>query len=220
MRKVLSLEENYDFFSAKMVEDIVILNLKENILLQATNLTAKYSLLEYLELVSKNNAIKVVLIIGSPQKRGREEYILRGLVLWIRLCPGTAFPENSWESRQEKTGPISIVNQSPIQLLFLQPIPDSADTLPKGHSSIKLNTTITNTLLSQKSVHYTTSVDMETIRTSLEVSYGVTPCLELGLSLPVAHYYSGFMDKPVREVERMFGKIRKVRQEEDANEFV
>jgi len=63
------------FFSAKMVEDIVILNLKENILLQATNLTAKYSLLEYLELVSKSNAIKVVLIIGSPQKRGREEYI-------------------------------------------------------------------------------------------------------------------------------------------------
>jgi 2-(1,2-epoxy-1,2-dihydrophenyl)acetyl-CoA isomerase len=57
-----------------MVEDIVILNLKENILLQATNLTAKYYLFEYLELVSKSNAIKVVLIIGSPQKRGSEEY--------------------------------------------------------------------------------------------------------------------------------------------------
>ncbi len=75
MRKMSALEGDYDFFSAKMVEDIVILNLKENILLQATNLTAKYSLLEYLELVSKSNAIKVVLIIGSPQKRGREEYI-------------------------------------------------------------------------------------------------------------------------------------------------
>ncbi|MCD4763926.1 MAG: enoyl-CoA hydratase/isomerase family protein [Desulfobacterales bacterium] len=74
MRKVLSLEGNYDFFSAKMVEDIVILNVKENILLQAINLTAKYYLLEYLELVSKTNAIKVVLIIGSPQKRGSEEY--------------------------------------------------------------------------------------------------------------------------------------------------
>lgn len=75
MRKVLSLEGNHDFFSAKIVEDIVMLNLKENILLQATNLTAKYSLFEYLELVSKSNAIKVVLIIGSPQKRGREECI-------------------------------------------------------------------------------------------------------------------------------------------------
>jgi len=135
------------------------------------------------------------------------------------LYSGAAFPEDSWGNWQEISGPISIVNQSPVQLLFLQPIPDRAKTLPKGDGSIGLNTTITNTLVSQKSERYTGAVDMETIRTSLEVSYGVTPCLELGLSLPVAHYYSGFMDKPIREVERMFGKIRKVRQEEDANEF-
>ena len=30
MRKVLSLEGDYDFFSAKRVEDIVILNFKRN----------------------------------------------------------------------------------------------------------------------------------------------------------------------------------------------
>ncbi|MBU4013395.1 MAG: DUF3187 family protein [Proteobacteria bacterium] len=135
------------------------------------------------------------------------------------LCPIAAFSEDTWENWQERSGPISLVNQSPIQLLFLQPIPDRADTLPKGHSSIRLNTTITNTFLSQESEHYAATVDMETIRTSLEVSYGVTPCLELGVSLPAAHHYSGFMDKPIREVERMSGKIRKVRQEEDANEF-
>ena len=29
MRKVLSLEGNYDFFSTKMVENVVILNLKK-----------------------------------------------------------------------------------------------------------------------------------------------------------------------------------------------
>ena len=139
--------------------------------------------------------------------------------LLVFLYTGAALPENSWENWQERSGPISIVNQSPIQLLFLQPVPDKADTLPKGHGSIRLNTTITNTLLSQESEHYAATVDMETIRTSLEVSYGVTPCLELGVSLPAAHHYSGFMDKPIREVERICGKIRKVRQEEDANEF-
>ena len=74
MRKVSNLEGDYDFFSAKRVEDIVILNIKENILLQATDLTAKDSLLEYLELVSESDAIKVVLIIGAPQKKGSEEY--------------------------------------------------------------------------------------------------------------------------------------------------
>jgi len=135
------------------------------------------------------------------------------------LCPIAAFSEDTWENWQERSGPISLVNQSPIQLLFLQPIPDRADTLPKGHSSIRLNTTITNTFLSQESAHYAATVDMETIRTSLEVSYGVTPCLELGVSLPAAHHYSGFMDKPIREVEMMFIKIRKIRKEKDNKEL-
>ena len=139
--------------------------------------------------------------------------------LFILLYAGVAFPENSWESWQERAGPISIVNQSPIQLLFLQPIPDRADTLPAGHGSIRLNTTITNTLVSQKSEHYTAVVDMEMIRTSLEASYGVLPGLELGLSLPAANYYSGFMDKPILEVEKFFGDPRNIREKQDANQF-
>ena len=127
----------------------------------------------------------------------------------------TAFPgdlKGNW-------APISIVNQTPTQLLFLQPTPDSADILPKGHGSIKLNTTITNTLISQESAQYTAIVDMEIIRTSLEMGYGVTSGLELGISLPVSHYYAGFMDKPIIEVERMSGKIRAARDEEDPNRF-
>lgn len=139
--------------------------------------------------------------------------------LLIFLDAGAAFPENSRENWQEKSGPISIVNQSSVQLLFLQPVPDRADTLPKGHGSMRLNTAITNTLVSQKSKHYTAAVDMEMIRTSLEVSYGVLPGLELGLSLPAANYYSGFMDKPILEVEKFFGDPRNIREKEDANQF-
>ena len=140
-------------------------------------------------------------------------------LLSIFLCPGAALPENSWKNWQERAGPISIVNQSPIQLLFLQPVPDKADTLPKGHGSIRLNTTITNTLVSQKSERYTAVVDMEMIRTSLELNYGVLSRLELGLSLPAANYYSGFMDKPILEVEKFFGDPRNIREKEDADQF-
>jgi hypothetical protein len=60
---------------------------------------------------------------------------------------------------------------------------------------------------------------MEIIRTSLEMDYGITTRLELGLSLPVSHYYAGFMDKPIIEVERMSGKIRAARDEEEPNRF-
>ncbi len=140
-------------------------------------------------------------------------------LLLIFLYPGTAFPGDSWMNWQERAGPISIVNQSPIQLLFLQPIPDRVDTLPGGYSSIRVNTTITNTLLSQKSEHYAATIDTEMIRTSLEVHYGAMPGLELGLSIPFAHYYSGFMDKPILEVEKIFGKTRAVRREEEADQF-
>ena len=139
--------------------------------------------------------------------------------LFILLYAGVAFPENSWENWQERSGPISIVNQSPVQLLFLQPAPDKAEMLPRGHGSIRLNASITNTLVSQKSKHYTAAVDMEMIRTSLEASYGVLSRLELGLSLPAANYYSGFMDKPILEVEKFFGDPRNIREKEDANQF-
>ena len=140
-------------------------------------------------------------------------------LLSIFLCPGAAFPENLWKNWQNISGPVSIVNQSPVQLLFLQPVPDRANTLPKGHGYIRLNTTITNTLVSQKSKRYTAAVDMEMIRTSLEASYGVLPRLELGLSLPAANYYSGFMDKPILEVEKFFGDPRNIREKQDANQF-
>ena len=139
--------------------------------------------------------------------------------LLVFLYTGTAFPGDSWVNWHERSGPISIVNQSPIQLLFLQPIPDRAETLPKGDGLIRLNTTITNTLVSQKSEHYTAAVDMEMIRTSLEVSYGVLPSLELGLSIPVANCYSGFMDKPILEVEKFFGDPRNIREKQNADQF-
>jgi hypothetical protein len=141
--------------------------------------------------------------------------IIIATLLFTLLGTRTAFPIDAGENWAS----ISIVNQTPTQLLFLQPTPDRADILPKGRGSIKLNTTITNTLISQKSAHYTATVDMEVIRTSLEMGYGVTSRLELGLSLPVSHYYAGFMDKPIIEVERMSGKIRATRDEEEPNRF-
>ena len=75
MKKDQNLDVKYDFFSGKRIEDIVVLSLKENLLHRTTDLDDKALLLDYLDLVSKSDAIKVLLIIGSPKKIGREEYI-------------------------------------------------------------------------------------------------------------------------------------------------
>jgi len=129
----------------------------------------------------------------------------------------SASVETDWE---EKSGPVSIVNQSPIQLLFLQAIPDSAETLPKGQSSLRLNTTITNTLLSQTSENYTGVIDMEMIRTSLELQYGVLPGVEAGISFPFVYSYSGFMDNIILDFEEsFFDSTRTVRVHQEAYKY-
>ena len=103
-----------------------------------------------------------------------------------------------------KSGPISIVNQSPIQLLFLQAVPDRAETLQKNKGLIKVNTTITNTLLSEQRDDYKGIIDLEMIRTSIDICYGILPGLEIGVSLPFAYSYSGFMDYSILDEEKGF----------------
>ena len=75
MKKMSNFEVDYDFFSGRREEDIVLISFKENLLQRSTHLDAKGQLFDYLELVSKSDAIRGVLIIGSPKKMGREEYI-------------------------------------------------------------------------------------------------------------------------------------------------
>ncbi|MBW1744605.1 MAG: enoyl-CoA hydratase/isomerase family protein [Deltaproteobacteria bacterium] len=75
MEKECDFDVTQDFFSAKKVEDIAVLSFEENLLLRAIDLQAKTSLFACLERISKNDAIKVLLIMGSPEKTGREEYI-------------------------------------------------------------------------------------------------------------------------------------------------
>ncbi len=131
------------------------------------------------------------------------------------LHAGAAFcddPENNWN---KTSGPIPIVNQSPIQLLFLQPPPDRAEIYPKNRFSINLATTMTNTLLWQDTGIYSGYVDMEMIRTSLEMRYGVFSRLEVAMSVPFMYGYGGFMDRSILEVEELFGSVRDLRGRED-----
>ena len=139
--------------------------------------------------------------------------------LWLWLQVGVAYGGDSWTRWKERSGPIPVVNQSPIQHLFLQPEPDRADLLPAGHGAIRLNTTLTNTLVAGESPPYAAMLDLEAVRTALAVTYGVLPRMEVALSLPVIHHYPGFMDRLILDVEQAFGSPRKIRGEERADEF-
>ncbi len=75
MKKILDIEGTFGFFSGEIVGDILLLDLEKNIMFQAADLKAKTVFFDYLDFVSKSDALKVVVIQNSPNKTGRNEYI-------------------------------------------------------------------------------------------------------------------------------------------------
>jgi len=143
------------------------------------------------------------------------QWVVYSLGFCFLLNPGNALCKDSRDHWDRISGPIPIVNQTPIQLLFLQAIPDRAEPLPKGRYSLGLNTAITNTLQWGKSENYSGYMDMEMIRTSLEVKYGILSGVELGMSLPFLYGYAGFMDHAIRDFEELFHATKNLREKED-----
>jgi hypothetical protein len=117
-------------------------------------------------------------------------------------------------------GPLRLVNQQPLQLLFLQPFPDRADVTPFRHFDVDLNTALTNTLLGNQR-DFTANLDLEMVRTVIALRYGVYPNFEVGLSLPIIYTYGGILDGFILGVERHFapGKERPLRKNQVAGAF-
>ena len=74
MKRKIDLESDLDFFKGEIIGSILVLSFKDNLMFRATSLEAKSTILDYLDQLSRTNAIKVVLVVSSPNKAGREEY--------------------------------------------------------------------------------------------------------------------------------------------------
>ena len=75
MNRHTVLDKDLDLFSTKRLDNIIILNLKENLMCRAVDLTARDALLDFLDWISKTDSVKVVVIISSPTKTGKKEYL-------------------------------------------------------------------------------------------------------------------------------------------------
>jgi hypothetical protein len=107
-----------------------------------------------------------------------------------------------------------------MQLLFLHPVPDSAEVTPHRHVGLHLDTALTNTLLEdQRDV--TATLDLEMVRTVLDLRYGVHPQLEVGVELPLLYTYNGILDTFILDAERVLtpGRERPVRKQQTAGAF-
>jgi len=74
MKKDTNLDIKNDYFSAKKVEEIIMISFSGNIMLFPTLLSAKEALFDYLDLVSNTNTIKVVILKGQQEGDQREDY--------------------------------------------------------------------------------------------------------------------------------------------------
>jgi len=74
MKRKIDLESDNDFFKGEIIGSVLVLNFKDNLMFRATSLAVKSTILDYLDQASRTNAIKVILIMSSPKKAGREEY--------------------------------------------------------------------------------------------------------------------------------------------------
>jgi 2-(1,2-epoxy-1,2-dihydrophenyl)acetyl-CoA isomerase len=75
MGKKLNIERTFNFFSGELIKNILLLRFRENLIFHATNLKDRNTILKYLDLVSRDDTIKVILILNSPQMASSEEYI-------------------------------------------------------------------------------------------------------------------------------------------------
>ncbi|MGD9228743.1 MAG: enoyl-CoA hydratase/isomerase family protein [Desulfobacterales bacterium] len=75
MKKYNKIEGSYDFFSGEKIDNVLVLRFKENLMLYTTELKAKITIINYLDRVSRDDTIKVILLLFSPHMKGSDEYI-------------------------------------------------------------------------------------------------------------------------------------------------
>ena len=74
MIKHTDLNTECDFFAAERIEEVILFKLKENLMSLATDLSSRDMLMDYLDRVSEDGSIKVVVMVSSLEKKGSEEY--------------------------------------------------------------------------------------------------------------------------------------------------
>jgi len=167
-----------------------------------------------MDLIQQFKSLATKLYVGAQRGLKPSRFVIYSIGFFLFSNAGNAFCKDSMDDWNRISGPIPMVNQSPIQLLFLQPTPDRAEPLPESRYSLSLTTASTNTLQWGKLDPYYGSMNMEMIRTSMELKYGISSGFEAGMSIPYVHGYGGFMDHSILEFEEFFHVARNIREKE------
>ncbi|HLZ35131.1 MAG TPA: DUF3187 family protein [Nitrospira sp.] len=102
----------------------------------------------------------------------------------------------------EGFGPFPVRNFNPLQQLVLNMPGDRAAVLRKGTLDVRLELAETAAIYREESPQAAATVKFETLRSGLFLRYGATEKLEVALEIPALYRYHGFMEGPIKAVER------------------
>lgn len=95
-KRKADLYQQHESFTTTVHDGVAVLNFVSSPMLHSTDLSARDELNDYLDVVAASEQIKVLVLFGYPDKKGREEYI--------------AFIRNAVESRTEQSRILRMCN--------------------------------------------------------------------------------------------------------------
>ena len=120
--------------------------------------------------------------------------LLAGLLSFVCAQPS---PVNA-----EGLGPFPVRNFQAIQQLVLSMPGDRAAVLKQGVLDVRLELAETASVFRDEGPQADVTMKFETLRSGLFLRYGATERWELSVEVPVLYRYRGFMDGPIKAVER------------------
>ncbi|BCA55929.1 hypothetical protein W02_30690 [Nitrospira sp. KM1] len=103
----------------------------------------------------------------------------------------------------EGFGPFPVRNFNPLDQLVLNMPGDRASVVKKGTLDIRLEVANTAVIYREENPQASATIKFETLRSGLFLRYGVHDRFEIAIEIPGYYRYQGFMDGPIKTVERL-----------------
>jgi Protein of unknown function (DUF3187) len=111
----------------------------------------------------------------------------------------------------EGFGPFPVRNFQPFQQLVMSMPGDRAAVLKKGVLDVRLELAETASIFRDGGPQTSVAVKFETLRSGLFLRYGATERWEFSVEVPLLYRYHGFMDGPIKSVERLTSGVSPAR---------
>jgi len=124
--------------------------------------------------------------------------ILVLLILLIFLLPVTGMAT-------QQTGPLGVLNQFPIHMIFLTPRPHSPQAISENAFTSAVSFNYFSIYSNASSSTHSLLMDMEAMVLDLRLAYGLTDDLSFGARIPMVSMQDGFMDNSLEWFHGSFG---------------